>query len=91
LDVLGELKPAIAWMSIEPLSSDVAPLLEDKHLDWIVIGAASAGRQYFQPKPEWVMNLHRWADRKGISVFHKGNLTPNGFFRREEYPVQTGE
>jgi protein gp37 len=90
LDVLQQLKGKnIRWMSIEPLSFDISELFvkheASKSLDWIVIGAASNGRTFYQPKPEWVADLLAWADWHGVPVFFKGNL--EWPVRREEFPT----
>lgn len=87
MKVLSELETAIAWMSAEPLSCNIRPFLyHNARLDWVVIGAASNGRKTYQPKPEWVTELHTWADERGVPVFHKGNLAENGWTRREDFP-----
>lgn len=87
LDVLAKLKALghpVCWMSIEPLSFDIAAVFEDWSdaeedfralpLDWAVIGAASNGPRYFQPNPEHVAGLHSVLRFHGCRVFHKGNL-----------------
>jgi protein gp37 len=84
LEVLKQIDVPISWMSIEPLSFDIAPLLEKSSLQWAVIGAASNGAKTYQPKREWVENVLRVLDRKGTKVFFKGNLTWENW--REESP-----
>lgn len=77
----------ISWLSLEPLSFDASVFLADNWLlwlDWIVIGAASNGRNLYQPDPEHVQGVLDIADRLGIPVFFKGNLEWNP--RREEFP-----
>lgn len=76
----------VAWMSIEPLSFDIAPLLT-ADLDWAVIGAASNGAKVYQPEPQWVLNVLKVL--KGKPVFFKGNLSGNPAAHpwREEFPV----
>jgi protein gp37 len=80
LDVLREVKARtgnIVWMSAEPVSWDLTAVLgEDHPLDWIVIGAASAGRKTFQPDPDDVRNLLRVLDATATPVFFKGNIKP---------------
>src|SRR5206468_525002 len=46
----------------------------DHPLDWVVIGAASAGRRTFQPDPAHVRNLLDVMDATGTPVFYKGNI-----------------
>jgi len=84
LDVLREVDAEIIWMSIEPLSFDVAPLLEDSDLDWAIIGAATNGHKAYQPKSEWVTNVLHVLDKQGTKVFFKGNLQWQPW--REEFP-----
>jgi protein gp37 len=80
LNILRDLRsaglPNVLWVSLEPLSFDVAPLLHDTYglLDWIVIGAATNGRQTFQPDPNHVQDVLDFADWWDIPVFFKGNL-----------------
>lgn len=78
LKVLREVKERagnIVWMSAEPLSWDITSVLDDGHpLDWIVIGAASCGKQTFQPEPAHVKALLEVMDRTRTPVFYKGNI-----------------
>ena len=74
LDTLKQVKVPVRWMSIEPLSFDIAPLLVGSNLQWAVIGAATNGRKTYQPRPEWVQNVLDVLDAQDTSVFFKGNL-----------------
>jgi protein gp37 len=80
LDVLRQVRERtgnLVWLSAEPASWDVSGLLDDQHpLDWIVIGAASAGQRYFQPEPEHVLRLLTIMNRTKTPVFFKGNIRP---------------
>lgn len=82
----------VLWLSLEPLSFDVAPLLMEyaaaEFLDWLVIGAASNGRTYYQPEPAHVQRVLDFADgaQEPIPVFFKGNLKWTS--RREAFPAQ---
>jgi protein gp37 len=80
MDVLAEVKARtgnLVWMSAEPVSWDLTEVLDTTHpLDWIVIGAASNGRRYFQPDPEHVRRLLLVMDATGTPVFYKGNIGP---------------
>lgn len=86
LDVLRHVNVPVRWMSIEPLSFDIAPLLEGSTLQWAVIGAATNGAKAYQPKREWVQNALDVLDAQGTKVFFKGNLRWKPW--REEFPDQ---
>lgn len=96
LDVLDALKMKghpVCWMSIEPLSFDIAETFEDWSaqsgndlpLHWAVIGAASNGSRYFQPETAHTEKVHSALRDAGTNIFHKGNLewTPH----LEEFPL----
>ncbi len=85
LDVLRQLSVPIRWMSIEPLSFDIAPLLADSDLEWAVIGAATDGRKEFQPESEWIEHVLHVLDAQDTKVFFKGNLKWSPW--REEFPL----
>jgi len=80
LEVLEEIAfrtGNIVWMSCEPVSWDLAKCFEQGNpLDWAVIGAASRGRQYFQPEAWHVLGLLNVLDASGTPVFYKGNIRP---------------
>jgi len=81
----------LTWLSAEPLSWDIVPILEDHPyaFDWIVIGAASNGKQYYPPDAWHVDKLVDYCDNLGISVFFKGNLKSLPWARenwREDFP-----
>lgn len=85
------------WLSAEPLSWDIVPVLRDYPyaVDWVVIGAASNGNKFYAPKQEYVEDLVDCCDDLGISVFFKGNLKSLDWARnnwREQFPqsVQHG-
>lgn len=80
------------WISIEPLSFDVAPLIEkySMDLDWAVIGAGSDGGKTFQPDAEHFRRC--LAALNGTPVFFKGNLNKefvsvNGSLWRDGFPA----
>ncbi len=91
----------VVWMSVEPLSWDVADILAAYPgvLDWAIIGAASNGRRYFQPDARHVDRLLDVLDAQGVAVFYKGNLkptfetwafpTPAKNRWREDFPVRS--
>lgn len=90
-----DASPALnKWISIEPLSFDVAPILNatraNKFLRFAVIGAASRGRETFQPDEKHLDKA--LAALEGVSVFFKGNLDRKLAERvagkwREEFPA----
>jgi protein gp37 len=86
LEVLAQLRVPVRWMSIEPLSFDIAPLLKDAPLEWAVIGAATNGTRTYQPQREWVENLLAVLDAQGTKVFFKGNLEWDESAWREDFP-----
>jgi protein gp37 len=84
LHVLDQVKVPVRWMSIEPLSFDIGPLLRGINLQWAVIGAATNGPTAYQPRKEWVENVLDVLDLQGSKVFFKGNLNWEPW--REELP-----
>lgn len=85
LEVLDKVSVPVRWLSIEPLSFDLADLLEGASLEWAVIGAATNGRKTYQPEQAWVQNVLDVLDRQGTRVFFKGNLDWAPW--REELPL----
>lgn len=85
-EVLRQVDVSVRWVSFEPLSFNVAGIVTmyPKTIRWAVIGAASRGRDYFQPDPIWVRMLHNALDDQGVAIFHKGNLDWQP--HREEFP-----
>lgn len=88
IKVLRSLDATVRWMSIEPLSWDVADDLIDCGLDWVVIGPASKGPVIYQPDPRHLTRLVDVLDAQHIPVFFKSGLRGNpGITRwREEFP-----
>lgn len=89
MEMLNSLDVPVRWMSIEPLSFNIAPLLENSNLQWAVIGAASNGRTTYQPDAVWVENVLNTLDAQGTKVFFKGNLDWTESEWREDFPVST--
>jgi protein gp37 len=85
LQVLSQME-GITWMSVEPLSWDVAPIIKQypNALKWAVIGAASNGSRYYQPEVAHIQNLLDVLDEQKVPVFFKGNLEWNPW--REVFP-----
>lgn len=76
LDVLSAVNVPVRWVSIEPLSWGCASIFASHApVQWAVIGAASDGPKYFQPRREHVQILLDYFDGLNIPVFFKGNLS----------------
>lgn len=91
LDALAKADAKVKWLSIEPLSFDIAPWIQESGFvpDWVVIGAASNGPRVYQPDPQWVWNLVDLFSAPGTPLFYKGNLRGNAAANpwREEFPT----
>lgn len=76
---LAMLPMSVKWISAEPLSWDIAPILSANPgaIKWLVIGAASNGKHYMQPNPDYVKSLLDVCEDQGVFVFFKGNLRPS--------------
>lgn len=82
LDTLEQVHAAthnVTWMSIEPLSWNVAPILAKypTAIRWAVVGAASNGPKVYQPDPGIVREVLAVLDEQQVPVFFKGNLAGN--------------
>ena len=84
LEILNQINVPVRWMSIEPLSFDIAPLIENSPLEWAVIGAATNGNKTYQPEAVWVQNVLDVLDAQATAIFFKGNLVWKPW--REELP-----
>lgn len=76
LNTLSEIEASVKWMSFEPLSWDVAPIVAryPDALNWAVIGAASNGRNQYPPSEKFLKHLLTVLDIQDVPVFYKGNL-----------------
>lgn len=82
LEVLGQMKASVRFLSAEPLSHDISPLLWDLYfnhsqtqwLEWAIIGAASNGKITYQPEKEWLFRSLQAFDYMGTAVYFKENL-----------------
>ena len=90
---MRKLEAHVRFMSIEPLWFDVAPVFEawlreegDLPFEWAIIGAATNGRQVFQPDVAWTSRLLEVLDGQGVPVFFKGNLEWHDW--REGFPLR---
>lgn len=73
---MAQLNVKIKWVSFEPLSWNVAPIVAQYPgvINWAVIGAASNGRELYQPEDRDVEALLEVLDAQKVKVFYKGNL-----------------
>ena len=78
---IRKVEAGVRFMSIEPLWFDVAPVFEewlreegDLPFEWVIIGAATNGRQVFQPEVTWTGHLLALLDGQRVPVFFKGNM-----------------
>lgn len=90
LDVLTNIQGRVTWLSAEPLSWDIAPLLAmyPDALDWMVVGAASNGKEKYPPREEHLKSL--LAAAGNIPIFYKGNLRSLPYAAtnwQEEFPI----
>lgn len=76
LDSLSKANATVKWMSFEPLSWDVTPIVKQypQVLNWAVIGAASHGKRLFPPSTDIFIALQDELDKQGVKVFYKGNM-----------------
>jgi protein gp37 len=77
LKTLKEVDVPVHWMSIEPLSFDIAEYLKSSNLQWGVIGAATNGSKMYQPKPEWVQNVLNVLDEQNTNQWCRLNHKEN--------------
>jgi protein gp37 len=94
LGILWELD-GVRWISFEPLSWDVAEIVEafPGALDWAVIGAASHGPRQYPPDEGHLRALVDVLDDQGVPIFFKGNLKSLIWARknwRQEFPEVGG-
>lgn len=95
IEVLAQLPyDQITGMSIEPLSWNIAPILDEyltthpHAMNWAIVGAASNGNQLYQPDQQHLDDLLAVLDKFSIPVFYKGNLSKKMVpVWREEFPA----
>jgi protein gp37 len=96
LESLSQAEATVKWMSIEPLSWNVAPILKQYPdiLNWAVIGAASNGSTLYAPKAEDFFEVQSVLDSQNVAIFFKGNMTSLTEAKarwREEFPILSTE
>lgn len=89
---LAKVDVPIRWMSFEPLSWDVTPIVAQYPgvLQWAVIGAASNGRKKYPANVRHVRDLVQVLEDQGVPIFYKGNIKstlPKGSKWREAFPL----
>lgn len=95
IEVLAQLPhDQITGMSIEPLSWDIAPILDEyltthpHAMNWAIVGAASNGNQLYQPDQRHLDDVLAVLGKFQIATFFKGNLDKKMVkVWREEFPV----
>lgn len=95
-NVLAEIDVPVRWTSVEPLSFDVMPILEEhfNNFEWSVIGAASDGKKTHQPDRKLFDRAFKAMG--GKPTFFKGNLSrqlANDVAGKwcEEFPMVTSD
>jgi protein gp37 len=76
LETLAQVKAPIRWISAEPLSWNIAPIM-DHHagaIQWCVIGAASNGKTLYAPEDGHIQALVEVLEDQDVTVFYKGNM-----------------
>lgn len=90
METLAQKTDNVTWISFEPLSWDVAPIVAQYPgaLRWAVIGAATNGPKVYQIDPGVVQALLDVLDAQRVPVFFKGNLEGNAAAEpwREYFP-----
>jgi len=69
---LHQIEAKVKYISIEPILSHIH-LPNYRDVDWLIIGAQT--KPYRPPKISWVEEIVKAADRAGIPVFLKDNLS----------------
>ena len=57
--------------------------------EWAIIGAATNGRQVFQPEERWTARLIELLDAEDVPIFFKGNLEWDDWREVFPEPVKT--
>jgi len=74
---LSQIKAEVKFLSLEPLlswDSKASYFFNRSGIAWLIIGAQT--KPYKPPKIEWVNEIVEAADKAGIPVFLKDNLSP---------------
>ncbi len=79
---IKDIKAKVKFISLEPLLDweceyrDFKWALETAEINWLIIGQQTPVSAKTQPKIEWVKEILDAADKAGVPVFLKNNLTP---------------
>jgi protein gp37 len=92
LETLAQVKTPVRWLSAEPLSWNIAPLMEGfpGAIQWCVIGAASNGKTLYAPEDGHVQALVEVLEDQRAATFYKGNMRASAWGAanwRDEFPV----
>lgn len=92
LETLAQVKTPVRWLSAEPLSWNIAPMMEHHtgSVQWCVIGAASNGKTLYAPDDGHVQALVEVLEDQGVTVFMKGNMRSSEWGRnnwRDGFPT----
>lgn len=66
---LRAAKPAVAFLSVEPLLEDLGKV-DLRDIDWVIVGGES-GRGARAMSPEWVRNIRNQCGAQGVAFFFK--------------------
>lgn len=69
IEHLRQARPAMAFLSVEPLLEDLGDL-DLTGIQWVIVGGES-GAGARSMKPEWVMNIQRQCDKIQVPFFFK--------------------
>jgi len=67
VDLLREAKPALGFLSVEPLLEDLG-LVDLRGISWIIVGGES-GPGARPMKAEWVRNIRSQCERADVAFF----------------------
>jgi len=68
-DIVKTSRPAVTFLSCEPLLSDLGEL-DLRGIDWVIVGGES-GPKARPMRKEWVLNIKRQCDEQGVPFFFK--------------------
>jgi protein gp37 len=76
LETLAKVKAPVRWISAEPLSWNIAPIMayHAGAIQWCVIGAASNGKTLYAPQDAHIEILVEVLEGQDVTIFYKGNM-----------------
>ena len=66
--------PKNSFVSFEPLLGDIPELFFPSLTSWVIIGAMTGHGKQYQPQQEWIVDLVKRAEVRGIPIYMKSNL-----------------